>query len=350
MSYLIIVIFIFTLIFALFENYLKQYRGYVYILIGLILILIAGLREVGIDPDSYDYESNFLHSENTESMNAVEYSYILISNFVHSFSNDVHILFLIYAFLGVSLKMYAFRKFSDLWFITLAIYISYYYVLHDCIQIRTGVLSGLLLMAIIKLGDGKKKTAFLLLALGCFFHYSAIILLPVFFLSNKEMSKKQRIVWGAIIGFSYIFSTISSSFAFNYAENIPYIGTKVATYKNLTDRGNAMAYINIFGPLQIITMLFYFYILYFYDTIKVYNKYLPVMIKMFSLGLFFYVAFSFLPAFGERVSYLYEIVRIVLYANVYYTIRPKWAAALALLCIGFFNMSLCLGYLGFKMF
>lgn len=47
------------------------------------------------------------------------------------------------------------------------------------------------------------------------------------------------------------------------------------------------------------------------------------MMKIFALGLFVYVAFAFLPVLSQRLSYLFRIVTIILFMNVYYTIRQN---------------------------
>lgn len=334
MGYIIIGIFTVTVFFALFEEKIIKYRTPLYIFIFFLLVLVAGLREVGVDYDSLNYEGTFLDSDSNTAAESVEYSYILFSQIIKFFSNDVHILFLFYALLGVGLKMYAFRKYNSLWFPILAIYISEYYALQECMQIRSGVLSGFLLIAITQIGDGKKKLAVLSLLLGCFFHYSALILLPILFLSNKEMTKKQRIKWGAFVSISYSLFILGVSFLFNFTSNIPYIGNKLDMYQKGLEIGIHAERLNVFDLKHLLRLFLYFYILYFYDTISKYNKYLPLLIKIFSIGLFFYAAFAFFPVFGERVNRLYEVVCIILFANIYYTIRPKWAATGVIFILG----------------
>ena len=177
MAYIVIVIYVICCFFALFEERIKQYRTAIYIGLGFLLVLVAGLRPVGIDPDSLNYENTFLNYTSPNASDNVEYSYILFSQIVNFFTDDVHVLFLFYALLGVGIKMYAFRKYSSTWFLFLALYISDYYIMHECMQIRTGVLSGLLLVALTKIGDGNRKAADIILLVGLFFHYSALILL-----------------------------------------------------------------------------------------------------------------------------------------------------------------------------
>ena len=61
MGYLVVLVFVITILLAFIEPYMKKYKAILYLFIGMVLILIAGLREVGIDPDSRNYEYTYLH-------------------------------------------------------------------------------------------------------------------------------------------------------------------------------------------------------------------------------------------------------------------------------------------------
>lgn len=139
----IIILFTVTGGLVFLEKYLGKYKLPIYIFTGILIILMAGLREVGIDPDSENYEQTYRNYYTTGASEGVEFSYILISSILNIFSNDVHLLFIFYALLGVSLKFFAFRYYSELCFLPVLVYLGFYYELHEMTQIRTGVLSGL---------------------------------------------------------------------------------------------------------------------------------------------------------------------------------------------------------------
>ena len=125
----------------------------------------------------------------------IEPSFLLISYILGLFTDNVHILSLVYAIFGVSLKMYAFREMSEFCFVPLLCYISFYYVLHELTQIRAGVVSGIFLCTHPLIAENKKKIAFLLLLGGSLIHYSSLMLLPVLFLNNKPFNKKTTILF-----------------------------------------------------------------------------------------------------------------------------------------------------------
>lgn len=93
MGYIIIAIFIIVVILSYIEDYLGKYKLPLYLLIGFTLILLAGLREVGIDPDSQNYEISFQRYYDSSAQERVEYSYTFISMLLNFITDDVHILF-----------------------------------------------------------------------------------------------------------------------------------------------------------------------------------------------------------------------------------------------------------------
>ena len=203
MGYLVVLVFVITILHAFIEPYMKRYKAILDLFIGMVLILIAGLREVGIDPDSTNYEYTYLHYDSPLILEGLEITYLYLSKFFNNFTHDVHIIFLLYALMGLGLKFIAFRKLSEFYFLPVVVYISYYYIMHECMQIRTGVLSGLLLFYIKAIGDNNKKKAIIYLLIGTTFHYSALLLAPFLFIKTTPLEKKRRWIWGCTIPIAY---------------------------------------------------------------------------------------------------------------------------------------------------
>lgn len=349
-GYLVCFIFVFTCLLAFIEDYLGKLKLPLYIGLGISLILIAGFREVGIDPDSANYELSFRGVATGNPDALVEYSYILLSEIALFFSSDVHLLFLIYAIFGVSLKFIAFRQLCDSWFLPVIAYISYFYIFNECMQIRAGVMAGFMLLAIKPWSEGRLLRAFLLIFLGFLFHYSAIMLLPLLFLSNKEFTLKSRIIWTMIIPFGYILYFYGFSFLLNVSVDIPYIGDKLAMYQYGVEKGLSELFVNVFSPLFLFTAFLYFYLLYFYDTIVKENRYFPLMIKILGVGIFSYCAFGSFPPLAQRINLLLRVVSIILYANVCYTILPKWAGTCIVILISFVYLNYAVPSISFHLF
>ena len=343
MGIIILVLFLLAVTLALIEDRLEDSsKKRAYWIMASVLILVAGLREVGIDPDSINYEYAFVHYDDENLSGAIEYSYFLISEILSKIVNDVHILFLFYAFWGVLLKFKAFRIYSpDLWFLPLVVYLSFIFELHEMTQIRTGVMSGLFLLAIQPIAERKWLKALVLIGIGTFFHISALMLIPLIFLSNKDMSVKRRLMWMAVIPCAYVMYVIGSNLLVNIP--IPYIENKLENYEN--NAGTMEASLNVFSPMQLFTIMVYAYLMYFYDTIKEHNKYFTLMMKIFTLSISAFAAFAFLPVLANRVSYLLRIVTIILFGNIYYTVRPRWVGLLLVVFVAMVYMTYTLSYI-----
>ena len=345
---LVIGLFFFATILAFLERYMGEFRKPAYFFLGAMLILVAGLREIGIDPDSANYEYNFLYYDSASSVNdSVEFSFLWFSAILNVFTDDVHVLFLLYAFLGLVFKFIAFRQLNDLWFLSVVTYISYYFIAHEMMQIRTGVMSGLFLMAIYQQVQGKKITAMLLILFGAFFHYSAIALLPLLLLSSDYMTKKARIIWALAIPLSYVIYFLGIEVFMSL--DIPYIGNKLSTYQKGTEKGIVDAYVNVFRPLHLFSIALIAYILYFYDIIFKYNKNISLMLKIAIIGVCAYETLAFLPVLAQRINQLFLVVTIPLYVSIYYTLRPKWAALLFVTLISFVYLNYALPLISFHL-
>lgn len=344
--YIILFLFLISIILVLLEQYFEKYKTIIYLFLGFILIITAGLREVGVDPDSINYEQSFINYDKADMSDNIELSYIYLSTFVHLFSNDVHFLFLIFSFIGVSIKMLAFKRMSELIFLPMMVYISYYFTAHECMQIRTGVLSGIYLLIVKMLADNEKKKALFLLMIGVFFHVSALLILPFFLLSNKKITFRMKIFWASLIPLAYAFALAGFSILFNVLD-LPIIGNKLELYQKANEIGKSVGYINIFAPRDILSIFIFYYLLIFHDTICQRNIYFPLMIKILAIGLFIYVAFSFFPVLAQRTYMLYNTVSILLISNIYYTIRPKWASIIVVAFISFIYLNYSLAFYEF---
>ena len=80
-------------LFSLIEERTLKYNKPVYIVTGIVLILYAGLKEVGFDKDSETYEYYFTHYYDDSMLLSVEYSFRLLSMLGSFIYDDVHVVF-----------------------------------------------------------------------------------------------------------------------------------------------------------------------------------------------------------------------------------------------------------------
>ena len=344
MGYILLSVLLITIILCYLEDYIKRYRSFLYILMGFVMVLIAGLREIGLDPDSENYEYSFQHYYQSSEMGVVEPSFTLISAVLNVFTDNVHLLFLVYAFLGVTIKLYAFKKNLQCIFVPMMLYISFYFVLHEMTQIRAGVVSALFLLAVYHIAKKEKRKALLLIIVGSFFHYSSLALLPTLMFGNKDFNRKENIMIALLIPLSYLIYFGGISMLLN--TDIPLIGNKLAIYQQAMEKGKMTVNINVFDPVHLVSGMLFYYTLYFRKTITAFNENYNVVIKIVALGLFLHTSLAFLPVLALRISQLYCIVNIFLFSGIVYTVKQKWMGITILVLLSIFQMYLALPHYG----
>lgn len=344
MGYILLSVLLITIILCYLEDYIKRYRFFLYILMGFVMVLIAGLREIGLDPDSENYEYSFHHYYQSTEMGMVEPSFTLISAILNVFTDNVHFLFLVYAFLGVTIKLYAFKKNLPCIFVPMMLYISFYFVLHEMTQIRAGVVSALFLLAVYHIAKKEKRKALLLIIVGSFFHYSSLALLPTLVFGNKDFTRKGSILIALLIPLSYLIYFGGISMLLN--TDIPLIGNKLAIYQQAMEKGKMTVNINVFDPVHLVSVMLFYYTLYFRKTITAFNDNYNVVIKIVAIGLFLHTSLAFLPVLALRISQLYCIVNIFLFSGIVYTFKQKWIGITVLVLLSIFQMYLALPHYG----
>ena len=194
-----IIIFSILLLFVAFNKTMPNKAELIFI--SCLLILFAGCRQVGIDPDSLSYKEAW-ESIRSGKRIAIDPSFILISKLIPNFS----ILLLIYSLGGVLLKVVAAVKLSPFPFVSILVYFSHYFFLQEMTQIRAGLATGFLLWVIYYIVNQEKIKAFLILLLAIFFHSSAIIGLIFFLIDYKENNLSKYILCFGIALILYYFN------------------------------------------------------------------------------------------------------------------------------------------------
>ena len=321
-TFLLLFIIIVSLIFL--EEYLGDYNQYVYWGLCFILILFTAFRTIGFDPDSETYEEIFKSNGNDPKL-LVEASFLFITGIIKNFTDDVHYVFLFYAILGITIKFYAIRQLSPWFFLPIIIYFSNYFILHDFIQIRAGVASAMLLLAIKPLSEGNKKRAIVYFLIANVFHYSSLVFYPILFFSNN-LSRIWKYALIAIMPVGAILFMLRLDFI--SALPIPYIQEKLEMYKTLTETGFFEEF-NLKNVPLWIQYVILLYSLYFYDTILEKYPALPLLLKITAYSMFFFFAFSSVSVVAGRFQELLGIVELALFPCVCYTIRPQFYGKIA---------------------
>lgn len=315
-----------------------RYKTVLFIGLGFFLFIVAAFRPSTIDRDYLSYVRLF--DENMRVGEAfIEPSFLLITNFIHRFLfSKVIFLFIFYAGFAVSIKFIAIKQLSHFWFLSALLYVSYSFLLHDLTQIRAGVSVGVVLLCIKPLYE-RKGIRFLLLAfLAIFFHFSAILLLFLWFLDPTKINTK---LYAASIFISYIIFFSSSVILTNVINYLPegILINKIARYQY--DNG---AILNVFNSWQMMRCVLCLIFLWKIDIINEKNKYGILLTKIYVLATVAFVLLASNPTFAGRVSDLFSIIDIVLVPCLVYIIKPKMAGIVSVILIAFLYLVLNLYY------
>lgn len=301
-----------------------------FLIIAIILILIAGLRPIGFDRDSFNYLDSF-----------DEFSGLLIANYLDKepsfwvFSwltkvlhGDIHFLFLAYAAIAVLLIIASIRRMSMMPYFSLFCYLFLIYPLHGLTQMRVGVASALFLYAIPAIHDRRLGAFALKIGLATLFHYSAIILFLVYFLNGKHPG---RIFYSALPLFGFGVAALGGlllQFVPELISILPsVVSYKLEIYLALLEQGVGEE-INFFSYYYLLIAVVYIYCIVNVDCFA--GRLDGLMVKILGWSLFSYYALSFIPTFAFRISEMLGVVVIFVFPSVAQTIKEKYAAATVL--------------------
>lgn len=330
MLILLSIIFLLLLFLVFTEEHLGKYKWMMYIVIGILMIACSGLRPIGFDRDSPNYESIFLHPDTEPMEHFVEPMFMALCRVVYLFSSDIHVLLFIIAFVAVIIKFYAIRQLTPLFFLPLIIYFGNFFLLHEVTQIRAGIVSGLFLLAIKPLSEGKKLLPLCLLLLGATFHFSALALLPLLLLGNKPISPKTKIVMSCLVPLCFVLYALDLDLLSSLP--VPFVTEKLETYRMVSEFGNVEKE-SILSPFPLIKMVVFLYFLYFSDTIGHYVPSIHLIIKILGCSLLIYFAFSSVKIISTRFSELYGVVEIVAYPCIMFTVKPDYVGKILVCAI-----------------
>lgn len=334
-SFLIIFFILFSLI-AFIPPKDIYYKIVIFFGCGVLLVFTAALREIGVDRDSVLYEEMFYNYD----VSMVEPSFQLLSQFIQKYlESDITYLFFLYAIFGVFTKLFAIKDLTKLWFLSLVIYLSNFYIIQELTTIRAGVASGFLMLCLKPIYDRDWKRFLLFAGIAIFFHYSALVILPLWFLGNNP--RKHWLLVSIPIGYLIYFSGINLVGVLP----IPGIQEKLEMYKRLQELGDEKANaINVFNLVFLARIVIFYFLLWKYDLIASNNKYFPLLMKIYCLGLVVFLIFSTLPVVAFRVNELYSITEIILIPLLFYGFTPRVFSKLIIEFIGLCFLFIVLFY------
>lgn len=298
---------------------------YLYILIvAVVLVLVAGLRPIGFDRDSFNYVDSFDAFTNLPDSNYLDkeptfWLIVWLSNLISV--NDSRFLFVIYAALGVLISFFSILKITPYPLLAVFCYIFLYFPLHGMTQIRAGVACAIFLSSIPDIAEKKPVSFFIKAALATMFHYSAVVIFVAFLLKPRVINVKLYILLPLIGLFFVFFREQFVPFLASVALRLPgFIGYKLSVYIELLQDGVGED-INLFSIYYTSLLAMYYFLVF--NIKKFEGDCGLILIKLLGWTLFVYYFASFLPAIAVRVSELYGVVVIFIIPMLVYSVKEK---------------------------
>lgn len=346
--------FIFVFIgFLLFVSpYFKIRQTFSLFIIAVLLILVAGLRHPGVDGDSETYidvfnnfgsPANYFKEYNVVSF--FEPAYYLIPSIIGITLGLNYVwVFLTFAIISISLKFVAITRLTHFALLSVLVYYSHFFILHDMTQIRTGVASAIILLSIPEIQKRNFVKFLLLITLGFLFHYSTIIFLPVFFLSSTKINKKFYLTLLFVPYILHFFKFNILSFLQLF--KLGFISDKIQLYNDLLE-ADIFTDINIFNILFVVQLICCTVFILKSDLLFKKNKHALLLVKIYCIAAASFVLFSNVPVLAFRISELFGIVQIIVMPFILYIVKPKYVALAIIIVFAIVSISNDLIHVGF---
>lgn len=305
----------------------NKYNQITFWFLGSILFLVSAFRPYDFDNDAYSYVELF--NGIGFAAEFIEPTFRFISFVIHNYLFDnVRLLFLVYALLGVYLKLYAIRKYSDYYLISLLIYYSNLFLFQEMTQIRVGVGCAILLLSIKPLLERNLVKFLLIVFVASLFHYSLLISLCLYLFNSKHINVKAYCFFLILI---YSLDFFGIHFASLMTKiNLPFLDFKIST--NPTDLQEIA--VNTRNFLQIFKLIVVLIMFKCWKVIAEKNCYSVIIIKIYFLSLISFVIFADSGIYAFRISQMFNIVEPIILTYFLYIIKSKLEARFIVCCLG----------------
>lgn len=310
-------LFFFILLFGIFDFfYISKLNKLFFIyIIGLVLIVIGGLRwETGTDWYSYyDFYSRNYDYNDFVSFN-FEYLFAVLAFSVKKVFNSYTILLLIISFLAVSIKLYGFVKISDYKYIFLTILMYYANQLGDVSSTRQSLALSFGVIGLLCIVNKRLILYLITTCIAFYFHTSAVIgllAIPLFYITIERKGIIIVMVSGLCLG---LFITLSGTrnFLFSYVMGgNGHIAKRLTAYQEIQELGNSSTGSAIDPKVSYILGLIrrcfvLIPALIFYKKLS-YHKHFKILLSVYVLGSLIYLTFTPIIQVLNRMSAYFDI-------------------------------------------
>lgn len=316
---LIIILSVFS--FLRYTNVKRSYISVFGFISFIFLIILGGLRfEVGADWVPYEMLFNDTSSWYDVFYAREEKLYMIISYLLKLLYNNYSFFIFIFFTISFSIKYYIIKKYSPDIFLSLMVYLFGTFLIYEVNGMRQGMAMAFVMLSIPSILNRKIIPFMLIVITATFFHISALIFFPVYFLSRINISNKAMILFligciGIAIPFRYflenstIFQLILATESFRHYS----VYSNSAVY----DTNTPILSIALFQRIFIFSLF-----MFTYKDINIDSKVKLLFRNGYFISIIIFLFLSFNGQFAARLSFYYKNLDI-LFIPLIVTSFPK---------------------------
>ncbi len=311
---------------------LADSTNYLFFFIFFIILLLNSLFLTQFSPDFHGY-LNLFHQSHYNFL-AYEPTFYLIVYLNNNFFNGYWFTFyLFYESFILFLFIVAIKKYSENIFLSFLIFSIVFLPLLTITQIRQGVSVGLFIIAIEDIVNRKPIKYYFKIILAILFHYSSIILIPLYFIKPNKINKLFYFLLPLIGIFIYKFLLNINTITFLNKLMPIFIQARMNSYILFTKK-----HINGYNKINLLsfyhTTLFLIYLVSIF-IIDMKNKTEIVWVKILGIGFFFWFSFANIPILSFRINNFFfpSLIFILPYLLKYIKQKQFFLSLLILYCL-----------------
>lgn len=309
-----------TFIFGIFLSSFKDKSNILLKLLFLLLVILAIFRYgVGSDYFNYKYLFQRLQSnpfrEIISGLDDQELGFRFIGAFFKGIGISYEFYIAVFAIINLFYVYKICKNYSKNPVMSLVIYFAFYYFVWTYSGIRQGLVLSVGMYYLIKYCIGKFNWRFMVIVIGLtFIHSSAVLLIPLYFISKINLSKNHLFV---IFGLSLFVSLMPLGFIFNAMANIPIVN-RIIPY--LTD---SYSILNILDFQSIARIAFVMIVFIYYDAYAKRSPRDKIVLNLYIISISIYFIFKFSELTASRLSIYGKYLDILILVNIYYLYKYK---------------------------
>lgn len=281
-------------------------------ILGLCLLLIAGLQGVGVSRDYLEYRRLYAGFSGGYGTTGTFYEPIFVTSAIVGGALGLPVNFSIILHVSVSLftKFLVFARSSLAPVLSLALYYSYFFFLQDVTQIRIAAGLGVAYLGIVALVQGRKIWFWSLMLLAACFHFSTLALIPAYWVVRLRSLRLCVMMVACGIGAALLATYIGpyllqleSILALDPTGRLPYYAARA-----LSNAAQTNAMTRLAPHAFLLTALFVCW-----HQRRALDVFGVVWIALYSFGVLVFGVLSIIPEVAYRVSdmYLFSMVLAV---------------------------------------